>query len=449
MEPQVGTIRADVGDDDRADPGDPRPAMRLQPTFGRRRVAALVLGAGLATAAFGAPSSAVPWTSAAPSQENEGQGLKAEYDEIIGEEAALLNVLEDATAESEAAAQQLRDLQAQTKTKQVELIGAQLELQEAEELLDERLEARAEAEERVEVAQDRLRGQIVAAYVAGGDDDGLLEALLSSGSGEELGQALAYGRAVSGSTEQLVEDLDDARAAQAEAAKAAREARSEARSSRDAIDEAAAFLASASAQQGALVQELNLKVLAEATALREVQGRKALVEGRINAMSTASDGVAMILAARQADQPDWLPGSVEITTPTPGILPGSKYGPRQHPILGITRLHAGVDLGGPTGTPIHAPADGVVVLAEVRGGYGNTVVLDHGNSLGTLFGHNSQLLVSPGDLVERGDVIALMGSTGLSTGPHSHFETRLKGLPVDPEGVIDFAQEVDYDELDD
>jgi murein DD-endopeptidase MepM/ murein hydrolase activator NlpD len=166
-------------------------------------------------------------------------------------------------------------------------------------------------------------------------------------------------------------------------------------------------------------------------------------------MSTASDGVAMILAARQSGQPDWLPGAMEITTPTPGILPGSKFGLRLHPILNISRLHAGVDLGGPTGTPIHAPADGVVVLAEVRGGYGNTVVIDHGNSLGTLFGHNNRLLVEPGQVVERGDVIALMGSTGLSTGPHSHFETRIKGLPIDPEGVIDFAQEIDYDDLED
>jgi murein DD-endopeptidase MepM/ murein hydrolase activator NlpD len=75
------------------------------------------------------------------------------------------------------------------------------------------------------------------------------------------------------------------------------------------------------------------------------------------------------------------------------------------------------------------------------------VVIDHGNSLGTLYGHNSRLMVSAGDVVERGDVIALMGSTGLSTGPHSHFETRIKGLPIDPEGVIDFAQEIDYDDL--
>lgn len=139
----------------------------------------------------------------------------------------------------------------------------------------------------------------------------------------------------------------------------------------------------ARAEQQALVDDLNLTVLLEATALRNVQGRKAVVEGRINAMSRASDGVAMILASLQEGEPDWVPGSVQITSPIPGVLPSSGYGMRHHPILGIDRLHAGVDLGAPLGTTIYAPADGIVVCAEVRGGYGNTVVLAHGNALGT------------------------------------------------------------------
>ncbi|MCB0972276.1 MAG: M23 family metallopeptidase, partial [Acidimicrobiales bacterium] len=159
---------------------------------------------------------------------------------------------------------------------------------------------------------------------------------------------------------------------------------------------------------------------------------------------------AMILTVLQQDQPDWFPGAVTpISTPVPGVAIGSGYGMRHHPILGIDRLHAGVDLGGATGTEIHAAADGIVVVAEVRGGYGNTVVIDHGNSLATVYGHNSQLLVKVGDEVHYGDVIALMGSTGLSTGPHCHFETRVHGLPIDPTSVIsDFGQDVDYDEGD-
>lgn len=136
---------------------------------------------------------------------------------------------------------------------------------------------------------------------------------------------------------------------------------------RDELAAAASFLVGARERQTELVTDLNFQVLAEAEALRAIQGRKALVEGRINSMNRTSDGVSLLLATVQADQPDWEPGAMEITTPLPGVVPSSSFGMRAHPILGITRLHAGADLGVPTGTPIHAVADGRVLLAEVRG----------------------------------------------------------------------------------
>jgi murein DD-endopeptidase MepM/ murein hydrolase activator NlpD len=406
----------------------------------------LAVAAALAVAALGAPVGA---GSGRTSQEPSASELKAEYDEVIGREAAMLRELADAVAAREQAMGELEELRTQTRAKQVELVVAQVELQEAEELVAERVAARERAEAKVERAEERLRGQIVASYVTGGESGNAWEAFLQAQDGDDLGQALAFGRAVSDSTEDLVEELDAAKQLRAKAAGAARRAQRSARSTRDDAQEAATFLLDAQSRQQVLVDDLNRQFLVEAAALREVQGRKALVEGRINAMNRVSDGVTMILAARQADQPDWKPGDLEITTPVPGTMPGSKFGQRAHPILGITRLHAGVDMGGGTGTEIHAVADGVVVLAEPRGGFGNTVVIDHGNSLGTLYAHNSQLLVAAGDLVRRGQVISLMGSTGLSTGPHLHFETRIKGLPIDPEGVVDFARPVDYSDLDD
>jgi murein DD-endopeptidase MepM/ murein hydrolase activator NlpD len=102
-----------------------------------------------------------------------------------------------------------------------------------------------------------------------------------------------------------------------------------------------------------------------------------------------------------------------------------------HPILGITRMHAGTDISGPMGAPMRASADGVVVMAEDRGGYGLTVVIDHGNQLATLYAHMSSFAVKAGDVVAQGDTIGAVGSTGLSTGPHCHWEVRVLGLPVD------------------
>ena len=84
------------------------------------------------------------------------------------------------------------------------------------------------------------------------------------------------------------------------------------------------------------------------------------------------------------------------------------------------------------GTPIHAAADGVVVWAGPRGGYGNCTIIDHGNSLATLYGHQSVIGVTVGQHVTRNQVIGKVGSTGMSTGPHLHFEVRVNGVPVDP-----------------
>ena len=95
-------------------------------------------------------------------------------------------------------------------------------------------------------------------------------------------------------------------------------------------------------------------------------------------------------------------------------------------------MHEGVDLAAPSGTPIVTVRSGVIELAEWYGGYGYAVIVDHGAGIKTLYGHNSQLLVSEGQRVRTGQRISLMGSTGDSTGPHLHFEVRVNGEPVDP-----------------
>ena len=111
----------------------------------------------------------------------------------------------------------------------------------------------------------------------------------------------------------------------------------------------------------------------------------------------------------------------------------SNYGMRNHPIQKVRKMHTGVDFAAPHGTPIKAVQDGVVAFSGSRGGYGNTVVLEHaGNKYSTLYGHTSKLLVSEGQFVRQGQVIALVGSTGQSTGPHLHFEVFENGRRINP-----------------
>lgn len=119
----------------------------------------------------------------------------------------------------------------------------------------------------------------------------------------------------------------------------------------------------------------------------------------------------------------------------------SNYGVRSDPFRGTAAMHAGVDIPGPVGTPVYATADGYVDRAERSGGYGNLVELDHGKGIQTRYGHLSKILVAPFTRVKRGQLIALMGSTGRSTGPHLHYEVRIDGHAVNP---IPFLQTADY-----
>lgn len=126
---------------------------------------------------------------------------------------------------------------------------------------------------------------------------------------------------------------------------------------------------------------------------------------------------------------------------------GSAFGFRMHPILNVFRMHAGIDLTCPRGTNIFVTADGIVREAGyTSGGYGNRILVDHGYGYMTLYGHCEKLFVKVGDRVKRGDVIGLVGSTGLSTCPHLHYEVHVNGKPVNP--INYYANDLTAEEYD-
>jgi murein DD-endopeptidase MepM/ murein hydrolase activator NlpD len=162
---------------------------------------------------------------------------------------------------------------------------------------------------------------------------------------------------------------------------------------------------------------------AEAQLAKDSQSIGVLIQNRIAAERAKNHDVAVVLGTGQFSYPSDAPVT-------------SSFGWRMHPILGYQKFHSGMDFGAEYGSPIRAADRGIVIFAGWYGGYGNAVIIDHGNGLTTLYGHSSGLYVSEGQAVERGQAIAAVGSTGLSTGPHLHFEVRKDGEPVDPANYL-------------
>ncbi len=126
---------------------------------------------------------------------------------------------------------------------------------------------------------------------------------------------------------------------------------------------------------------------------------------------------------------------------TPNIKPArgwftSRFGYRVDPFTGQPEMHAGLDIAAPPGTPVYAPADGIISYVGYEAGYGKIVSIDHGYGVVTRFAHNSRVFVEQGQKVSRRDVISAIGSTGRSSGPHLHYEVRVNGVPVDPENYV-------------
>lgn len=381
-----------------------------------------------------APVGPSPIADAAPSS-----GTQQRIDELRGligeasaQEAVLLEELLAIVSHRQELDVRLAEMDTQVAeaTRKLGVADVKLDALEVSYLeLEGRLE---ETRAQIDVAQDTFDETIRRLYRGGGDSPDLyVSMVIDSETPRDFFSASRYLEATIKRQQQDIDDLltlrketkslqDELDAQRMEA----REVRSDAAEQRQQLTvlrENQATARSAAAKEEA----------SERAVLARIRARKSEFTKELDELQRESGSIGDLLRDRQDDQIPPPSGNGIFLVPVNARIT-SPFGPRVHPIFGDSRMHNGLDFGAGAGTAIRAAGSGKVIWAGPRGGYGNTVIIDHGNTLATLYAHQSRLAVSSGDQVSKGDVVGYVGSTGYSTGPHLHFEVRRSGTPVDP-----------------
>ncbi|HET6794508.1 MAG TPA: M23 family metallopeptidase [Acidimicrobiales bacterium] len=287
---------------------------------------------------------------------------------------------------------------------------------------------------RLTQARATLRAQAVDDYIDPPQLDNLAT-MIGGGMTEFLDRPVYSRTAVDASAKLISQVASVASAAQSEVA---RLTSLEADARRGAATVAAEQTGLASLQQTQVAAEQAdaTKVAAVQAAVDALRAQRVQVEARIATLGGGPDGMtSMVLSAQGAAPAGWsrpMPGQVRLVLPLPGAPITSPYGPRVDPISGAAGFHPGIDFGASSGTPIRSAVSGRVVWAGPVSGYGNTTVIDAGDMVATLYAHQTTIGVQVGQVVQAGQVIGTVGSTGYSTGPHLHFEIRIEGVTTDP-----------------
>ena len=353
---------------------------------------------------------------------------RAEREQVREEKAAAARELDAALADDEAVFAALTAINSSVNAYQAEIDEAERQLAAATTQVADAETAIAEAEEAEAALLDELAALAVAGYVGAGDQT---SALFES---ENISQAIRQDSLLeqaNGDTTDLLEELRVVQEDRDLAAIDAANALSDAELLEAELADVLVVLEGEQAVQAALKLELESRVADWESKLADLAAADAELTQEIRDLEAAAAAAANTSSGGSTAP---APGSSSVSGfqwPVNGSVT-SGFGYRVHPIYGTRRLHQGIDVSGGSGTPIAAAKGGTVLSAGWRGGYGNAVVLSHGDGVTTLYAHQSSMNVSSGDQVSRGDIIGWVGSTGASTGPHLHFEVRINGSAVDP-----------------
>jgi murein DD-endopeptidase MepM/ murein hydrolase activator NlpD len=347
--------------------------------------------------------------------------IREKREEARDAEADALVELELLELEDERVAEIVTLIQTAVDNQSAQVAAAQQQFDAAVAEVQTREKAAADASDAIVLTELEIQQRAVDAFVGTNRE---FEPWLTSTDLNQTAIRLSLLDFAAGSDRDLLDDLRTAEAEREEHLRAGETARAEADELRVALE-------------GELT-ELEERRKTQARIQAELRDR--IDDWQVEAEQRAREAeeFTALIKEKQAEELGFAPGdpgaaSVEgFVMPTNGSV-GSKFGPRVHPIFGTTRMHSGVDIGAPTGQAIWAAKEGRVIFAGWKGGYGNAVIVQHEGNVATLYAHMSQINTSEGEWVDQAEVVGLVGSTGWSTGPHLHFETRVDGVPKDPQ----------------
>jgi len=396
---------------------------------------------------------------------------KKQVDTASAEELRLLGLIEQSTGRRASLDAKVAAFDSEIAVVQRQLDAAQSKLA-ALESQQRATEAKlADSRHALALAKEELGRQAIAAYTGQSEAASYASMLLHARSLGDLASKRSYMRAVVGSQTQAIAATERLRDEVGDLGKQLEASKADAQGQRDLVAGQRAGLQANRDAQAAARAEVQAEIAQTDKLKGEVVARKEEFESHLNDLEAESAAIAETLKRRQAEAaaaaaaaraattttapgapattgsgsattapaaaaatPAKAPG--RLLTPVPGAPITSPYGYRIHPIYGTSRLHTGIDYGASEGTPIRASADGVVVSASWFGGYGNATIIDHGGGIATLNGHQSSMSVSAGQRVTQGQTIGRVGCTGDCTGPHTHFEVRVNGDPVNPANYL-------------
>lgn len=349
-------------------------------------------------------------------QIQEQQGIKADAEQRIGQQTTNLAQAEQ---ELKQAQDELAAIQGQRKAVEQDIASTQKKLEEAQKRL----------EKREKVFQKRVRDIYINGRLS------YLEVVLGSKDFSDFANRLQVLKRIISADIKLIDGI--------------KEERAEIASQKEKLEGDRAKLVSLEQAAQAKQAEIEQRKQVYAQLLAKARTDQAGSIEKIQELEAASAQVRNIIAQRQAERAaaaaaaqqsgggyTWVQGSGALAWPVSSHEITSDFGGRYHPIYGRYIFHDGIDIAADYGEPVHAADGGTVIYAGWISGYGNTVMVDHGNGMTTLYGHNDSLAVSEGQGVSKGSVIAYAGSTGNSTGPHLHFEVRVNDDPQNPLGYL-------------